>query len=248
MAPTKKTPKNAPSDLGLKSTGDASVDSALMLAAQEYDVPPAVMFATAQVESGLNPKAVGDKGTSFGLFQEHEGGELTSVASAENPTYAANLAASNFAGMRAQMPNATWGQIVAASQRPADQAAYAQSVNGQLGKAGTQPAGPAQKTLGSGVSQQLMTPGSGVTSDGASSLPSGSAGSSAAVNTALPALQAFSELGGIVNSVSAPQTSSLYNQVSSAFGGETQQMAGQAQAQIARSIQQSYPTAPKGTP
>lgn len=244
-APTKHTvPKVAPSDLGIQSTGIVAVDLALMNAAEHYGVPPAVMFADAQQESGLNPKAVGDQGTSFGLFQEHEGGELTSVAFAENPVDAANLAASNFAGMRAQMPNATWGQIVAASQRPADQAGYASSVNAKLGKAGTLPAGQASKALGQNVSKPLQTPGAALPSGSGAVGPMGPVGSSGGVagtNSTSPALQAFAELGGIVNSVSVPQTSSLYNQISSSFGSQDQSMPGQSQAAIARSIQESYP-------
>lgn len=236
-----KTPKNAPSDLGLQSTGIVEVDKALLNAADQYGVPPAVMFATAQQESGLNPKAVGDQGTSFGLFQEHEGGELTSVSFAENPVDAANLAASNFAAMRAQMPNSTWGQIVAASQRPANQAAYAQSVNAMLGQAGTMPASSASKLLGGAVSAQLQTRGAAMPA-GASSTPSFSQPSTS-TNTATPALEAYAQLGGIVNSTAMPQTSSLYNQATTGLsvGGIA---SGQSPAQVAQSIQNSYPAKP----
>lgn len=154
-----KVPDAAPSDLGLTSTGDPTVDAALMNAAMTYNVPPAVMFATAQQESSLDPTAVGDQGTSFGLYQEHEGGELGTIANAEDPIYAANLFAQTVSAQKAQNPNATWGQLAAAAQRPANQSSYAASVNSMLGQAGNLPAVQASQVLGAKVSSALMTPG-----------------------------------------------------------------------------------------
>lgn len=42
--------------------------------AESYGVPPWIALDIMQVESGGNPSAVGDQGTSFGLFQLHKGG------------------------------------------------------------------------------------------------------------------------------------------------------------------------------
>lgn len=39
-------------------------------------VPAAIWETIATVESGMNPNAIGDNGTSYGLFQLHEGGQL----------------------------------------------------------------------------------------------------------------------------------------------------------------------------
>lgn len=44
--------------------------------AKQYGVPDLVWKSIIQVESGYNPRAVGDHGTSFGLFQLHRGGQL----------------------------------------------------------------------------------------------------------------------------------------------------------------------------
>lgn len=41
-----------------------------------YGVPDALWEDVAYTESGYNPKAIGDNGTSFGLFQLHIGGQL----------------------------------------------------------------------------------------------------------------------------------------------------------------------------
>ena len=53
---------------------------AIISAAGKYGVDPALAIATATLESGLNPHAVGDHGTSLGLFQLHRGGELGSMS------------------------------------------------------------------------------------------------------------------------------------------------------------------------
>src|SRR5262249_18508782 len=41
----------------------------------KYDVPLPLVAAVIQVESDWNPRALGDNGTSFGLFQLHIGGQ-----------------------------------------------------------------------------------------------------------------------------------------------------------------------------
>lgn len=41
----------------------------IRLVAAAYGLPPESMIALAKAESGLNPHAIGDNGTSYGLFQ-----------------------------------------------------------------------------------------------------------------------------------------------------------------------------------
>ncbi len=46
--------------------------------AMQYGVPDSIWETVADAESGYNVAAVGDNGTSFGLFQLHQGGQLPS--------------------------------------------------------------------------------------------------------------------------------------------------------------------------
>ncbi|WP_067936785.1 transglycosylase SLT domain-containing protein [Alicyclobacillus kakegawensis] len=52
----------------------ADVTSIVSQVALAYGLPPWVALDIMAVESGGNPNAVGDNGTSFGLFQLHKGG------------------------------------------------------------------------------------------------------------------------------------------------------------------------------
>lgn len=90
---------------------------------------PYAMLATAVVESGLNPKAVGDNGTSFGLYQYHIGGALGSRSKewAFTPKNIIQDEAKRFAAAGVRD-----GQGAAAVQRPADQAGYASKVDGLI--------------------------------------------------------------------------------------------------------------------
>ena len=47
--------------------------------ANSYGIPPIIWEDIAYVESGFNPNAVGDSGSSFGLFQLHIGGQADSA-------------------------------------------------------------------------------------------------------------------------------------------------------------------------
>lgn len=99
--------------------------------AQRYGADPNAMLATARVESGLNPRAVGDGGTSFGLFQHHIGGAggrtRESAQRYFDPVTSITERAKQFArlGIRS-------GQGAAALQRPADPAGYARKVDAAL--------------------------------------------------------------------------------------------------------------------
>lgn len=108
--------------------------------AQELGVPPILAVADAQVESGLNPLAVGDQGTSFGLFQLHEGGELGNLTpqQAFDPTTNASVALREFALVEQQHPGLDPGWIAALAERPADQPGYAAKVDAAIRQLETQ--------------------------------------------------------------------------------------------------------------
>lgn len=90
---------------------------------------PLLILSVAWVESRLDPSAVGDGGTSFGLFQNHAGGAGgPTIASARrylDPAVAIPDACRRLASART-------GAQAAAIQRPANQAAYAQKVDQAL--------------------------------------------------------------------------------------------------------------------
>lgn len=103
--------------------------------AREKGVDPATAIAAMLVESGGNNKAVGDGGTSFGLFQLHQGGELPAGWTPEqafDPRANAEVALSVFAQTHGQSDP---GQLAAAAQRPGDPAGYAVKVDENLGEA-----------------------------------------------------------------------------------------------------------------
>jgi len=53
----------------------SSVNAPVSSVAQQYGVPAGIWQDVAFVESGYNPTAIGDNGSSFGLFQLHIGGQ-----------------------------------------------------------------------------------------------------------------------------------------------------------------------------
>ncbi len=116
--------------------GDPAVLNALARAAQDAGVPYNVALAVAMAESGLNPRAVGDGGTSFGLFQLHQGGELGDMSKEQafDPYTNALTALRQFAAVAQQDPSITSdpGRWAAAAQRPADPTGYASRVNSLL--------------------------------------------------------------------------------------------------------------------
>jgi hypothetical protein len=95
--------------------------------AQQMGVDPVTAVAAMLVESGGNPHAVGDRGTSFGLFQLHRGGELgrMSPQQAFDPVTNTEVALSEFRKHGRGDP----GMVAAASQRPKNRAAYARLVD-----------------------------------------------------------------------------------------------------------------------
>ncbi len=115
----------------------ADVQRTIVDIARQLHVDPTLALADATVESGLNPNAVGDHGTSFGLFQLHSGGELEALKGnldaqkkqAFDPATNAKVALAEFARVAKAHPDWTPGHQAAAAQRPADQAGYAKKVD-----------------------------------------------------------------------------------------------------------------------
>ena len=103
----------------------------ITLVAQSMGLDPNLAIAIAQQESGLNPQSVGDNGTSFGLYQLHEGGELGNLTQAQafNPVTNARTALMVVDQVARAHPNLSPGEIAALAQRPLHPQAYAASVN-----------------------------------------------------------------------------------------------------------------------
>lgn len=94
--------------------------------ARKHGADPYTLLATAIKESSLDPRAVGDNGTSYGLFQMHVGGAGGSTHQSArrylDPKTAAENRARHFRG-------GSGGRFAASVQRPADPAGYAASVD-----------------------------------------------------------------------------------------------------------------------
>jgi cell wall-associated NlpC family hydrolase len=95
------------------------------------------MLTTALIESGGNPRAVGDSGSSFGLFQLHKGGRLTAAGltpeQAYDPYTNARASAREFRTF--QDRGLTGAELAYSAQRPADRAGYIAKYNQTLAKA-----------------------------------------------------------------------------------------------------------------
>ena len=108
------------------SANDPNIISAVNPVAQKYGVPTGIWEAVVQVESGGDPNAVGDNGTSYGLFQLHKGGQLGNLTEAQafNPTTNAQAAMPSIAAalnqLRGDDPNtpAFWRIFAATSGHP----------------------------------------------------------------------------------------------------------------------------------
>ncbi|CAN5202064.1 hypothetical protein BH10CYA1_BH10CYA1_49190 [soil metagenome] len=103
--------------------------------ARRLGVDPVVAVAAMLVESGGNPRAVGDHGHSFGLFQLNDRGELAEhhlkPNQAFDPATNARVALSYFRRGHTDNP----GAMAAAAQRPANRADYARKVNSNMSEA-----------------------------------------------------------------------------------------------------------------
>lgn len=115
----------------------AATQATIVDVARQMHVDPELALAIAKNESGFNAQAVGDHGTSFGLYQLHSGGELESLKGslssqkkqAFDPATNARVALTEVARVAKAHPNWSPGQIAAAAQRPADPSGYASRVN-----------------------------------------------------------------------------------------------------------------------
>lgn len=90
-----------------------------------------LLLATVWQESGGRPEAVGDRGHSVGIFQEHDQGRGhgLSVAQRQDVRAATNRAIDEFVAVRRRNPDVSRGQWAALAQRPADASGYAARVN-----------------------------------------------------------------------------------------------------------------------
>ena len=129
--------------------GLTAIEQAIVGVAQAAGVDPRLALATASLESGFNPTAVGDGGTSYGLFQLHQGGELGNLTpqQAFQPVTNAQVALGVIAQAQAANPGGDPGAIAAAAQRPADPAAYAAAVDSIYANPAFLPQVPASASL-----------------------------------------------------------------------------------------------------
>lgn len=87
-------PHSTDLSLGEQFYTDILPADAIDHAALTYGVSPLLMLNLAKCESALNPDAIGDKGTSYGLYQIHLPAHPDiSKQQALNPTWAANWTA-----------------------------------------------------------------------------------------------------------------------------------------------------------
>jgi len=107
--------------------------------ARRAGVDPVLAVAMMLVESSGDNRAVGDGGTSFGLFQLHEGGMLTAAGlkptAAFDPSVNARVALRSLAATAARHRDLDPGALAAASQRPADPTGYAVKVRAAMDQA-----------------------------------------------------------------------------------------------------------------
>lgn len=114
-------------------------------------------LATAWKESSFNTRAVGDNGTSFGLFQLHRGGQLGNLSpqQAFDPNINAKTALSSFASMQSKYSDP--GTLAAKSQRPANPLAYASAVNSLYSDPNFLPDVPEANSTGGNVTTEATT-------------------------------------------------------------------------------------------
>lgn len=109
---------------------NATIGDIISYVARLYHADVLMCECTVWVESRFNWLAIGDDGTSGGLFQDHIGGELGNhpLSYALNPLNSCLLSISELAACEHQHPNWPVGRVAAAAQRPANQSIYAELV------------------------------------------------------------------------------------------------------------------------
>lgn len=123
------------------------------------------MIATSKQESGWDPNAIGDNGSSYGLFQHHVGGAGGSSHDSANdylnPVKSITERAKWF-----KKNNIRGGTGAAALQRPANPSGYAHDVDAILSGLG--------KNVGAGSpGEATVSPSAGTGGAGGSTLPAG---------------------------------------------------------------------------
>lgn len=113
---------------------DPTVVSTVMRTAEGLGIDPNLALAMMMTESKGDPRAVGDNGSSYGLFQLHQGGELGNLSPTQafDPATNARVALTQLARVLQANPNIDPGQAAAMAQRPADRTGYASTVNGYM--------------------------------------------------------------------------------------------------------------------
>lgn len=215
---TAKTPSSTPT----------TVAGVIEQVANQLGVDPIAAEADAYHESGLNPKSVGDGGTSFGLYQLHEGGELDNlpgnrqqqIAEAYDPATNAHQALSEVASVRAAEPTASWGQVFADAERPANKPAYADSINSLIAQAAN---GKAPWTTAGAVSASDTDNGTTNTADSSGTSTGDSAEEAAYISTfktqdASWSLNPLQDAGQALGDVVGPVFSASSNAIVKAFG------------------------------
>lgn len=111
------------------ATTPAQIGSLVGEIAPKHGADPLLVLAVIEVESNFDPKAKGDGGTSFGLFQLHEGGALGSHTAewAYDPRNSIEDGCSRLASART-------GTDAANVQRPANKPDYARKVDAALAR------------------------------------------------------------------------------------------------------------------
>lgn len=146
--------------------------------ANKLGVNTALALAIADVETGgtFDPTIVGDNGTSFGLYQLHQGGELTAAGltpqEAYNPITNATVALTEVAAIQREYPTLTNpGSIAALAQRPGDPTTYAANVNAAYAQI-------AGGNVGAGALAAATTSGLGASSTATLTVATNSSGTS----------------------------------------------------------------------
>lgn len=123
------------------ANANAAAVAAIQKAAAKYGLDPQAMIAVARVESGLNPKAIGDGGHAFGLFQfNNAGGVITGHPNPEkylDPGFNAMEAARHIAsikGAKGAKGAAAVKLIVNQFERPANKGAEISKALSYLGE------------------------------------------------------------------------------------------------------------------
>lgn len=126
-APTTTTTTTVPTQFSLQQ-----IEGVLNTMSVNFNIDHCLIWAMAWYESKWDSQAVGDHGTSFGLFQLHLGGELGNLTPQEvmdEPALDAYIAVGQLANVIRSHPGISPGWAAALAQRPANATVYAANIN-----------------------------------------------------------------------------------------------------------------------